>query len=44
MAISQRIKDHVTLALQDRVLTDKERQVIVAMAMQEGATFQEIDQ
>ena len=44
MAISQKIKNHVTLALQDRVLTDKERQVIVAMAMQEGATFQEIDQ
>ena len=44
MAISQRIKDHVALALQDRVLTDKERQVIVELAMKEGATFQEIDQ
>ncbi|MBQ1697587.1 MAG: zinc ribbon domain-containing protein [Bacteroidales bacterium] len=43
MAISNKVKKLVALALQDRIITHKERQVIVETAMQEGATFQEID-
>ena len=43
MAISKKVKDLVALALQDRVLTFKERQTIINAALKEGVAFEEID-
>lgn len=43
MAISTNIKNLTDLALRDRVLTYKERQVIVEAALKEGTNIQEIN-
>ena len=43
MAVSKKIFDLTRLALQDRVLTFKERQTIVRVALEEGVSEQEIN-
>jgi len=44
MAITPKIKELVTLALSDRVLTNTERHTIVAAAMQDGIAETEINE
>jgi len=43
MAVSKRILDLIALALQDRVLTFKERQIITESAMKEGTPELEVN-
>jgi hypothetical protein len=43
MAVSKRILDLIALALQDRVLTFKERQIIMEAAVKEGTSEAEIN-
>ena len=43
MAISQRVKDLTAIALQDRIITYKERQTIMKAALKDGASKNEIN-
>ena len=43
MAVSKHILDLITLALQDRVLTFKERQTIIEAAEKEGTATAEVN-